>query len=96
MVPAAGAIGSPQLLMLSGLGPADHLRGVGIDVVADLPGVGANLQDHVQASLSYETTEPIHTAENGFCPVGAIIRTDPGGGIVKVAGLFPRRGGIDR
>lgn len=42
----AGAIGSPQLLMLSGIGPADQLAALGIDPVLDLPGVGANLQDH--------------------------------------------------
>jgi choline dehydrogenase-like flavoprotein len=44
---AGGAINSPQLLMLSGLGPADHLREHGIAVVADLPDVGTNLQDHL-------------------------------------------------
>jgi choline dehydrogenase len=43
---AAGAIGSPQLLMLSGIGPADHLRETGIEVTVDSPGVGANLSDH--------------------------------------------------
>ena len=43
---SAGAVGSPQLLMLSGIGPADHLREVGIGVVVDSPGVGANLSDH--------------------------------------------------
>lgn len=43
---AAGAIASPQLLQLSGIGPAETLKGCGIDVVSDLPGVGANLQDH--------------------------------------------------
>jgi choline dehydrogenase len=46
---SAGAIGSPHLLMLSGLGPADALMGLGIKPVADLPGVGANLQDHLDA-----------------------------------------------
>lgn len=46
---AAGAIQSPQLLQLSGVGPAELLRGLGIGVVADLPGVGRNLQDHYQA-----------------------------------------------
>jgi choline dehydrogenase len=46
VVLAGGAINSPQLLMLSGIGPADHLRSVGVDVVQDLPGVGGGLQDH--------------------------------------------------
>jgi choline dehydrogenase len=46
VVLAGGAINSPQLLMLSGIGPADHLRSVGVDVVHDLPGVGGGLQDH--------------------------------------------------
>jgi len=59
-----GAVNSPQLLMLSGIGPADHLRGLGIPVHLDLPGVGGNLQDHLNIStlvrcrdrLSYDTT----------------------------------------
>ena len=46
VVLSGGAINSPQLLMLSGVGPADHLREVGVDVVHDLPGVGQGLQDH--------------------------------------------------
>lgn len=53
---AAGAISSPQLLMLSGIGPAEHLRQHGISVVADIPGVGENLHDHVSAQLTYRTT----------------------------------------
>ncbi|MFZ2101265.1 MAG: GMC family oxidoreductase N-terminal domain-containing protein [Oricola sp.] len=44
---SSGAIGSPRLLMLSGIGPADHLRNVGVDVVRDHAGVGSNLQDHL-------------------------------------------------
>ncbi|MFZ1920458.1 MAG: GMC family oxidoreductase N-terminal domain-containing protein [Xanthobacteraceae bacterium] len=51
---AAGAIGSPQLLLLSGIGPAADLREHGIDVVADRPGVGANLQDHLQLRLIFK------------------------------------------
>ena len=51
---AAGAIGSPQLLMLSGVGPAAHLREHGIGVVADRPGVGGNLQDHLQLRLIFK------------------------------------------
>ena len=48
---AAGAVGSPKLLMLSGIGPADHLREHGVAVVADHPGVGDNLQDHLDIDV---------------------------------------------
>jgi choline dehydrogenase len=48
-----GAINSPQLLMLSGIGPADHLNEIGIPLQADLPGVGANLQDHLFAPMVF-------------------------------------------
>jgi len=51
IVLSGGAINSPQLLMLSGIGPADHLRAFGINVLADLPGVGGNLQDHLIAGV---------------------------------------------
>jgi choline dehydrogenase-like flavoprotein len=54
VVLAAGAIGSPQILMLSGIGPAEHLREHGIDVLLDRPGVGTNLQDHLQLRLIYK------------------------------------------
>lgn len=53
IVLSAGAIQSPQLLELSGVGRADHLRGLGIGVVHDLPGVGENLHDHLHTRLSY-------------------------------------------
>lgn len=56
---STGAIGSPQILMLSGIGPADHLNGMGIAPVHDLPGVGRNLQDHLQIRSIYKTREPI-------------------------------------
>ncbi|MBW9214022.1 GMC family oxidoreductase N-terminal domain-containing protein [Mumia sp. zg.B53] len=55
VVLSGGAVNSPQLLMLSGIGPATHLREHGIDVVADLPGVGANLQDHPAVPLIWTT-----------------------------------------
>ena len=58
VVLAAGAIGSARLLMLSGIGPAGHLREVGIEVRTDLPGVGANLQDHPQSRVGYTATRP--------------------------------------
>ena len=51
---SAGAIGSPQLLQLSGIGPADLLKEHGIDVTVDLPGVGENLQDHLQIRAVYK------------------------------------------
>src|SRR5579871_2244215 len=56
---AGGAFNSPQLMQLSGLGPADLLRQHGIAVVADIAGVGADLQDHMQVRFQYRCTEPI-------------------------------------
>ena len=50
---SGGALNSPQLLQLSGIGPAEHLKGLGIAPVVDLPGVGANLQDHYNGRLVY-------------------------------------------
>ena len=58
VIVAAGAFGSPKLLMLSGIGPADHLQSLGISVVSDLPGVGQNLQDHLLARMAWVATEP--------------------------------------
>ncbi len=59
VVCCAGAINSPQLLQLSGVGPADLLRGLGIAVVADLPGVGENLQDHLEVYIQHACKEPV-------------------------------------
>jgi choline dehydrogenase len=56
---AASSINSPKLLMLSGIGPAAHLAEHGIGVVADRPGVGANLQDHLELYIQQESTKPI-------------------------------------
>ncbi|OLZ58713.1 GMC family oxidoreductase [Amycolatopsis keratiniphila] len=52
---SGGAVNSPQLLMLSGIGPADHLRELGIDPVVDLPGVGRNLHDHPVCTILWPT-----------------------------------------
>lgn len=93
---AAGAFGSPALLLRSGIGPADQLRSFGIDVTADLP-VGENLQDHLLVMLNYLTAEeslrPVPTPENlellrqGRGPLtsnlgesGGFVRTAPGAG----------------
>jgi choline dehydrogenase len=59
VVLCAGVFGSPQLLMLSGIGPAAHLRGLGIDVVADLP-VGDNLHDHLFMPLTFLAPSAVH------------------------------------
>jgi choline dehydrogenase len=59
VVLAAGAIGSAQLLLVSGIGPGDHLRTVGVEPVVELPGVGSNLHDHPLASVVYAASRPI-------------------------------------
>jgi choline dehydrogenase len=56
---SAGAVGSPHLLMLSGIGPANHLRDMGIDVLLDLPGVGQNLNDHPDFVLKFKCLKPV-------------------------------------
>lgn len=82
---SAGAIGSPQIMMLSGLGPADELAQHGIPVAADLAGVGKNLYDHLNLSILAKTKEPISMAGigGGVTAVVALVqylwnRTGPG------------------
>ncbi|MCI2421433.1 GMC family oxidoreductase N-terminal domain-containing protein [Saccharopolyspora sp. K220] len=74
---SAGTIGSAQLLMLSGIGPADHLREFHIDVVADLPGVGANLQDHPLAGITYSSAKPVPPTTNQHSDLIAMVRSRP-------------------
>jgi choline dehydrogenase len=62
VVLCGGAINSPQLLQLSGVGDAGELRALGIDVVADLPGVGENLQDHLEVYIQYASKLPVSIA----------------------------------
>ncbi|SIT58945.1 choline dehydrogenase, a flavoprotein [Mesorhizobium prunaredense] len=59
VIVAASSINSPKILMLSGIGPAEHLREYGIPVIADRPGVGRNLQDHMELYIQQESTQPI-------------------------------------
>lgn len=80
VVLAAGAIGSPQLLMLSGVGPQAHLRDVGIDVVHDLPGVGSNLQDHPLGGVIYQASQHIPAPKNNHGEAMGLIRTASTGG----------------
>jgi choline dehydrogenase len=59
IVLSAGAINSPQILQLSGIGPGEHLAALGIEIVHELPGVGRNLQDHFQVRSLYRCTRPV-------------------------------------
>jgi choline dehydrogenase len=75
VVLAAGAVDSPKLLMLSGIGPADDLRSHGIDATVDLPGVGLHLKDHLKLSIRWRgtTTLPGSTVTAGlFTSTGSI------------------------
>ncbi|MGR3481784.1 GMC family oxidoreductase [Salipiger marinus] len=71
---SAGAIKSPHLLMLSGIGPAEHLRAQGIAVVQDMPGVGQNLQDHLQLRCAWRLTgaRTLNTLANSLWGKGLI------------------------
>jgi choline dehydrogenase len=66
VIVAGGAINSPQILMLSGIGNADALQKLGIAPVADVPGVGENLQDHIETYVQHACTQPItlYSAQN--------------------------------
>src|SRR5262249_46652136 len=59
VVLSAGSLGSPKILMLSGIGPSKHLQSVGVSTIVDLPRVGGNLHDHLLISNMYETNQQI-------------------------------------
>lgn len=76
VVLAAGVIGSAQLLLVSGIGPAKHLERVGVEVSHDLPGVDGNLQDHAFTRVSFSSNGPV--ADAGLPDVPhAVLRSDP-------------------
>jgi choline dehydrogenase len=77
VVLAAGAIGSAQLLLRSGIGPAAVLRPHGIQPVADLPGVGENLQDHPGVSLVYAPRQPLPAERFNRAEALGLLRSDP-------------------
>jgi choline dehydrogenase len=93
IVLSAGAIGSPQILMLSGIGDADELKAHGIDLVRRLPGVGRNLQDHVDVCLVYEINEPVSLYRD--LRVDRLTRAIIAGALLGkgVATTFPYEGG---
>ncbi|KAA1176972.1 glucose-methanol-choline oxidoreductase [Rhizobium tropici] len=81
---SSGALASPKILMLSGIGPADHLREHGISVVSDLKGVGENLMEHPHTYVKYQTTE--RTLNTDLTPVRALMH--------GLNFAFRRRGGV--
>jgi choline dehydrogenase len=93
VIVSGGAINSPQLLMLSGIGPADHLRQHGIEVIADLPGVGGNLQDHLDVctmqrcvrGVSYDQASDVSVALQYY-----LFNRGPGTSNIAEAGGFLR------
>ena len=88
VIVCAGAIGSPQLLMLSGIGPADRLRGLGVDPVVGLPGVGENLQDHPVAMACLAPGLPLPASRHNHGEVYASLRSPLAGAWPDVQ-LFP-------
>jgi choline dehydrogenase len=94
----AGSIGSPQILQLSGVGPADLLHANGIDVVVDAPGVGANLQDHLQIRAVYKiagapTLNVLASSLHGMAKIGLeylLRRTGPMSMAPSQLGAFTR------
>ena len=88
---SGGAINSPQLLMLSGIGPADHLESQGIDVRLDLPGVGENLQDHLDVCTLVNCKQPVTYDQLSDIAVGIRYlfgRKGPGSSNIAEAGGF--------
>jgi choline dehydrogenase len=84
VVLCAGTLNSPRLLMLSGIGPQEHLRSLGISLVQDLPGVGANLQEHVGTHIVARVNTPtINSATHGLPALRELARF-----------VFGRRGAI--
>jgi choline dehydrogenase len=95
VIVCAGAVQSPQLLMLSGIGPAAHLDRFGIKAVVDSKGVGQNLQDHLDVTVIHDMTQPIsaYSMQKGLKKIGVGIRylmnqTGPGADNFLQAGAF--------
>jgi choline dehydrogenase len=81
VVLSAGAIASPHLLLLSGIGPADALRAAGIDLVADVPGVGADFTDHPYVYVGYRPAAPIPMPP-GMLPMHGVLHATSSGSVI--------------
>lgn len=80
VVLSCGAIDTPKLLMLSGIGPRQVLDAAGVEVVVDSPGVGENLQDHAEALVVWEATRPVPQTSASGWDAGALVRLGPAAG----------------
>lgn len=76
VVVCAGAVDSPRLLLLSGIGPGDELSAAGVEAVHDLPGVGRNLHDHPLCGVIYEATQPIPAGRTNHAESSLLWRSD--------------------
>ena len=92
---AGGAINSPQLLLLSGVGPAEELRAIGVPVLLDLPGVGKNLQDHLNVNIVQHAVKGVALdgKGRGLAPIAValqflLFKTGPGTSNLAEAGAF--------
>ncbi|MGB3682949.1 MAG: GMC family oxidoreductase N-terminal domain-containing protein [Rubrobacteraceae bacterium] len=77
VVVCCGAFDTPKLLLLSGIGPEEHLREAGITPLVDLPGVGENLLDHPEGIVMWESSRPVPAASTQFWEAGLFACTDP-------------------
>ena len=88
VVLTAGTVGSVQLLLRSGIGPPSDLRSAGIDVTAELPGVGANLFDHPMSGVVYRSAQPVPAGQNNHGEALGLIRSDPDADMPDVQIMF--------
>jgi choline dehydrogenase-like flavoprotein len=89
VIVCCGAIDTPRLLMLSGVGPAEALRRLGIAVVADSPGVGGNLCDHPEGLIVWEATRPLPPEGASDWDMTIMYRTDPASSVPDVLAHVP-------
>jgi choline dehydrogenase-like flavoprotein len=89
VVLCAGGIDTPRLLLLSGIGPADDLRQLGIGVVHDSPGVGRNLSDHVESLLVWEAARPVPVVGATDWDISIMARLDPASQVPQILAHVP-------
>jgi GMC oxidoreductase len=75
---SAGAIDTPKLLMLSGVGPGEHLQEFEIETLVDSPGVGANLDDHVEGIVQWDSKQPMIRTSTQWWEIGLFSMSEPG------------------